>query len=657
MEWYILKSGAILAALLLFYKLLLEKENMHNFKRFYLLFAVVAAVGIPLITLTTYVEPTAGNFDPVLFHYSEEISVAESKSFSDYMPHVLWAIYAGGVIFFSFKFIRNLREILLKIKINPKIKKGIYTRVLLREQVDPHTFFSYIFFNRKKYEQEQIPREVIIHEEAHARQKHSLDILFVELLQIMFWMNPLIILLKDAVKLNHEFLADKAVVEKGVHTAGYQKTLLQFSSGHLHSDLVNPINYSSIKKRFKVMKTHTSKKAIWLRSILILPLISLLFFSFSNKEIVEREINVLPAETMNTTTLMLEVDNSGKFYFQKNETNLAELRKHINNGSYTSYHIEVAENAPSSIMIDLRQLMAQNRLAGSVALCTTKTAMQDKATPEMMAEYNRLVKYYNALQNANPEGEIQVKQEDINRIMAILGRMTPEQKENAEQIKFDVPPPPPPAPTPQPQSPPAPEKSSKNVDVPPAPPAPVMGNMQAPPPPPPSPMESVKDWIEEGAEFFYNGKKTTDQNVLEIVKKNGGKNLEVRVEENPTGKTVKISDKKSLNHNPPTSSRDGLKILPAPPVPSENKQPPPPPAPPKTSSSENLGFIYTAAQSPPSQNSNTLEYVIDLAKRGANFYIGPHKYSHEEAIRMVKKSTNEVSIDVSKYPDVILGGC
>jgi beta-lactamase regulating signal transducer with metallopeptidase domain len=102
-------------------------------------------------------------------------------------------------------------------------------------------------------------------------------------------MNPLIILLKDAVKLNHEFLADKAVVEKGVHTAGYQNTLLQFSSGHLQSDLVNPINYSSIKKRFKVMKTHTSKKAILARGLLILPLISLLFFSFSNKEIVEKK--------------------------------------------------------------------------------------------------------------------------------------------------------------------------------------------------------------------------------------------------------------------------------------------------------------------------------------------------------------------------------
>jgi bla regulator protein blaR1 len=307
---------------------------------------------------------------------------------------------------------------------------------------------------------------------------------------------------------------------------------------------------------------------------------------------------------------MLEVDNSGKVYFQKKETNLDELRKQINNGSYTSYHIEVAEKAPSSIMIDLRHLMAQNRLPGSVALCTTTETAQDKATPEMIAEYNRLVKYYNAMQNANPEGELQVKQEDINKIMAILGKMTPEQKKEAEQIKFDVPPPSPPAPdasaieeynslvrkynalpkdelqikqedinkimsirgrmTPEqkenaeqikfdvpPPPPPAPAAApsipgkEKNPPVPPAPkrdtvhPNPFLWIKNVPPPPPPpSPIETVEEWIEEGAVFFFNEEKITGKEALEIVQKNNGKNLEVQVQEDSSGKTVRITDKK-----------------------------------------------------------------------------------------------------------------
>ncbi|APS38782.1 M56 family metallopeptidase [Salegentibacter sp. T436] len=284
MEWYILKSVTILTTLLLFYKLLLEKEDMHTFKRFYLLFAVIASIGIPLITITTYIEPTSQNFDPALLQSSEEISIAEDLSFMDYLPFILWTIYALGVTFFSIKFIRNLKELLLKVRRNPKVKKEGSTRILVREEIDPHTFLNYIFLNKKKYDQKQIPKEVIIHEEAHANQRHSLDILFVEFLQIIFWINPLIFFLIDFIKLNHEFLADREVLKKGIQKAEYQTTLLSFSSGHLHSDFVNPINYSSIKKRFIVMKTQTSKKTIWTKGLLLLPLIGLLIYSCSTRE-------------------------------------------------------------------------------------------------------------------------------------------------------------------------------------------------------------------------------------------------------------------------------------------------------------------------------------------------------------------------------------
>jgi len=62
-------------------------------------------------------------------------------------------------------------------------------------------------------------------------------------------------------------------------------------------------------------------------------------------------------------------------------------------------------------------------------------------------------------------------------------------------------------------------------------------------------------------------------------------------------------------------------------------------------------------EAPPTPNPDPVEYVKELAKRGATFYIGPHKYEIEEVIEMVQKSTNEVTIDVSNYPDVRLDGC
>ena len=85
--------------------------------------------------------------------------------------------------------------------------------------------------------------------------------------------------------------------------------------------------------------------------------------------------------------------------------------------------------------------------------------------------------------------------------------------------------------------------------------------------------------------------------------------------------------------------------------------PPPPPAPKiaKAPSAEN-GNLYMVPQAPPAPNPDPVEYVKELGKRGATFYIGPHKYSTDEAIELVQKS-KEATIDVSKYPIVHLGGC
>ena len=132
----------------------------------------------------------------------------------------------------------------------------------------------------------------------------------------------------------------------------------------------------------------------------------------------------------------------------------------------------------------------------------------------MIAEYNKLAIYYNKYGVTREN----VETAPFKRMRYIYSIMTPDQRKSAE----DMPPPPPPLPP-----------GSKNGDVPPP-----------PPPPPPSPIEAVKKWTEEGADFFYNGKKVTAQKAQEIVQKNNGKNLSVKVEENASGKTVRLSDNK-----------------------------------------------------------------------------------------------------------------
>ena len=289
---YILKLSAILAIFWLLYVLVLEREQMHRFKRFYLLFSVLAAVIIPLLSITEYVyvapiEDVGYQLTDFTFPVIQETIIEETSFFT--LERTLWLIYALGAIIFGLRFLKNLTTLLLTIKQNEKIKQWTYTYVLLKKTINPHTFFNYIFFNKSTFENKTLPKAVILHEETHAKQKHSIDVLFIELVQVIFWFHPLVYLYKRNIKLNHEFLADQAVLNNGIEASNYQNILLAFTANTEDYQLANAINYSSIKKRFTVMKTTTSKTTVWLKSLLVLPLLGVLFYSFSSREIIEIE--------------------------------------------------------------------------------------------------------------------------------------------------------------------------------------------------------------------------------------------------------------------------------------------------------------------------------------------------------------------------------
>ncbi len=308
METYLLKFSGCLLLLWLLYVLLLEKQSFHHLKRYYLLGAMVVALVIPKLTIKEYVEPVVSDFETLPMAFPTELTETPQGQlqFLD-LETVLWLIYGFGVSLFCIRFIVNLAKMYRRISSSKTIVERSFIYVLLKEYRIPHSFFNYIFYNQSKFEKQNIPKEVMLHEETHAKQLHSIDILVMELLQIVFWFHPLIYILKHHIKLNHEFLADQAVLNQGIATKNYQNILLQFSSSTPHYELASAINYSSIKKRFTVMKTQTSKTRIWLSTLVLLPIIAFLFYSFAETKYVERE----PTETLQVLQVENEEQNEG----------------------------------------------------------------------------------------------------------------------------------------------------------------------------------------------------------------------------------------------------------------------------------------------------------------------------------------------------------
>jgi bla regulator protein BlaR1 len=318
---YFLKSATCLALLLVFYHFILEKEKMHTFNRFYLLIGVIVSLIIPFATLTVEVPAisTSGitTFEPT-FTTEETLPILVEEKI-DYTKYI-FGVYAIISILLFFRFGRNLFKIIQKIRLHTQIKLEKASLVLVNDPILPHTFWNFIFINKTDYKNGKIEEELFTHELTHVTQKHTIDVLLIEFLQAIFWINPLFIFLKKAMQLNHEFLADENVINQHKNTFHYQHILVNKAAWNNEYYLASNLNYSLTKKRLKMMTTQSSQTKIWLKKLAVIPLLAGFVFLFAER-VEAQEIIEIKEEPIET--IYEQVDNS-KFMIEQFVSNKGE---------------------------------------------------------------------------------------------------------------------------------------------------------------------------------------------------------------------------------------------------------------------------------------------------------------------------------------------
>ena len=285
----------MLTSLWAFYKLALENLSWHRFKRFYLLTILILAAVIPLIVVkTTYLEIQPQPFMDFAGLSSSSNPTLNPGTTSHNLPakafdwmNVLWLVYAAVVLIMSSRFAKNL----WKLKINPEDKVSHWKNYQLvkKEHMEvPCSFLNLIYIPAQR----EVPSHILDHEKAHLDQRHSWDIILIELLLIVMWFHPLIYLMKYSIKLNHEFLADEAVLKHNFNLNDYQKSLLEFMSAS-SSKVAHTFNFPLIKKRFQIMNTKTNTSTGLLRSLAVIPVLAFLIISCGK----EKEELVSPVTT------------------------------------------------------------------------------------------------------------------------------------------------------------------------------------------------------------------------------------------------------------------------------------------------------------------------------------------------------------------------
>ena len=165
---------------------------------------------------------------------------------------------------------------------------------LIRKKLLPHSFGRYIFINQEDYENGLINDEIFVHEWAHVYQRHTWDIVFIELLIVVGWFNPIFYMYRSKIRQNHEFLADQAVIGNNRNCIPAYQTILINNIPQIKKISFTSNFYYLITKQRIVMMTKTkTKKGALCRSFALIPVFTVAICVFSTKTIAQNDMKTL----------------------------------------------------------------------------------------------------------------------------------------------------------------------------------------------------------------------------------------------------------------------------------------------------------------------------------------------------------------------------
>ena len=293
---YILKSSVCLVLFYLFFRLLLSKETFHRFNRVALLGVLFFSLLIPCIEMTTRhqveVQQAVLSIEQLLMMAELNATTPEVGAVVQEAPSVSWIqivllVYLAGIVFFA---CRNICSLICLFRLiysgrHEKLEKGIIL-VVHNRAIAPFSWMKYIVISRKDLEENG--REILIHETAHIRHRHSIDLLLADICIFFQWFNPGAWLLKQELQNIHEYEADETVINEGVNAKEYQLLLIKKAVGTRLYSMANSFNHSKLKKRITMMLKEKSSPWARLKYLYVLPLAAIAVTAFARPEISEK---------------------------------------------------------------------------------------------------------------------------------------------------------------------------------------------------------------------------------------------------------------------------------------------------------------------------------------------------------------------------------
>jgi TonB-dependent SusC/RagA subfamily outer membrane receptor len=303
METYLFKYGIWIALFWSVYRFFFHKETFFGFNRVFLLSGLVLSF---VLASCQYRYSVMLSLPLAAFSGNSPVQEVQSGFAANRIPVVI-GIYLAGVLVVLLHHLRGLNKIRNMIR-----KQGTSLSVIETAGIrSSFSFFGYIFMDKSARLSDVERRLILEHETAHVEQRHWIDLLLAQTVCILQWFNPFAWLYLQAVKENHEFLADRAVLRRGNSPAVYHATLINCA-------LKTPVfaftssftNYNNKFKRIVMMKKNVSKSTRKFAVLLLVPAFAAFLSAFAKPEY--RYSTSVP-----TNDTVVVIPNESHFLFEK----------------------------------------------------------------------------------------------------------------------------------------------------------------------------------------------------------------------------------------------------------------------------------------------------------------------------------------------------
>lgn len=289
---YLLKLSIGLTVVTIFYELVLRRLTFHQWNRWYLFFYSALCFVVPLVNINNVVDTNKEAISYVVIQKIPTISAAPAipvhttpiAAPAETSPSIDWIfiVLVTGMALMLLRFGLHILS-LIKIKRQSRLvsDEGDVRIYHFDQRLTPFSFGKAIFYNPAMHDVVEL-QDIILHEYIHVTQRHTLDVLWAELVCILNWYNPFAWKLSHAIRQNLEYIADEKVLENHSDTKAYQYLLLKTAMGP-EFRLAHQFGYLSLKKRIVMMNKTRSPRILLACFWFSLPLLMVLLAAFRNQ--------------------------------------------------------------------------------------------------------------------------------------------------------------------------------------------------------------------------------------------------------------------------------------------------------------------------------------------------------------------------------------